>query len=109
MAFSPDGGTLALALATGVVRLVSTSTWTDAAQPISAAADSIAYTPDGTYLAIADAGDVSLWDVASGRHVGKEYVGSPDDQYGTIRSLPDGRIGPMIANGPQFVYRAHLA
>jgi WD40 repeat protein/class 3 adenylate cyclase len=109
MAFSPDGGTLALALATGIVRLLNTSTWTDAAPPISAAADSIAYTPDGTYLAIANAGDVSLWDVASSRHVGGAYLGSPDHQYGTIRILPDGRIVLMIAYEPTFIYRADLA
>ena len=109
MAFSPDSGTLALALATGVVRLVNTTTWRDAAPPISAVADSIAYTPDGTYLAIANAGDVSLWDVASGRHVGDAYLGSPDHQYGTIRTLPDGRIVLMIENEPTFLYRADLA
>ncbi|TMK90968.1 MAG: WD40 repeat domain-containing protein [Actinobacteria bacterium] len=109
MAFSPDSGTLALALATGVVRLVNTTTWRDAAPPISVVADSIAYTPDGTYLAIANAGDVSLWDVASGRHVGDAYLGSPDHQYGTIRTLPDGRIVLMIENEPTFLYRADLA
>ena len=109
MAFSPDGGTLALALATGVVRFLNTTTWTDATSPIAASADSIAYSPDGTYLAIADAGNVSLWDIASGRRVGNEYMGSPDDRYGTLRFLPDGRIVLMIANEPTFVYRADLA
>ena len=32
-----------------------------------------------------------------------------DNQYGTIRSLPDGRIVLMIENEPTFVYRADLA
>jgi len=109
MAFSPDSRTLALALATGIVRFVDTSTWTDAAPPISAAADSIAYSPEGVYLAMADAGEVSLWDVASGRRVGNAYVGSPDNQYGTIRFLPDGRIVLMVTNEPAFIYHADLA
>ena len=109
MAFSPDGRTLALALATGIVRFLDTSTWTDAAPPIAAAADSIAYSPDGTYLAIADAGEVSLWDVASGRRVGSGYVGSPNHRYGTIGFLPDGRIVLMVRQEPTFIYRADLA
>jgi WD40 repeat protein len=109
MAFSPDGRTLALALATGIVRFLDTSTWTDAAPPIATAADSIAYSPDGTYLAIADAGEVSLWDVASGRRVGSGYVGSPNHRYGTIGFLPDGRIVLMATQEPAFIYRADLA
>jgi WD40 repeat protein/class 3 adenylate cyclase len=108
-AFSPDSKTLALALVTGVVRFLNTSTWTDAAPPIQAAADSIAYSPDGSYLAIADAGEVSLWDVASGRRVGSGYVGSPDHPYGTIRFLPDGRIVLMVTQEPAVIYRADLA
>ena len=59
--------------------------------------------------AIANASDVTLWDVASGRHVGDAYLGSPDHQYGTIRTLPDGRIVLMIENEPTFLYRADLA
>jgi WD40 repeat protein len=108
MAFSPDGRTLALALATGAVRFLDTLTWTDAAPPIAAAADSIAYSPDGTYLAIADAGEVSLWDVASGRRVGSGFMGSPDHQYGTMGFLPDGGIVLLITNEPAFIYRADL-
>jgi WD40 repeat protein/class 3 adenylate cyclase len=109
MAFSPDSKTLALALASGVVRFLNTSTWTDAAPPISAAADSIAYSPDGSNLAIANAGEVSLWDVASARHIGSTYIGSPDERYGTMRFLPDGRIVLMVPHERAFIYRADLA
>ncbi|MDP9300771.1 MAG: WD40 repeat domain-containing protein, partial [Actinomycetota bacterium] len=106
MAFSPDSRTLALSLATGIVRFLDTSTWTDAAPSIQAAADSIAYSPDGSSLAISDAAVVSLWDVASDRRIGSTYTGSPDGHDGTIRFLPDGRIVMVTGNGPAFVYRA---
>ena len=105
LAFSPDGRILALALDSGVVRLIDTTTWTDAEAPIPAPADSIAFTSDGGTLATASGGQVSLWDVETGRHLGGSFAG-PTTDFGTVRALPDGRLVLMTANEPAALFRA---
>jgi WD40 repeat protein len=105
MAFSPDGGMLGLALASGVVRVIDTSTWRDAVPPISFPADSIAFGQDSGTIAIADNGEVSLWDIGSGRRLGAAYAG-PAKGLGIVRSLPDGRLISTVANEPAAIYQA---
>jgi WD40 repeat protein len=108
MAFSPDGRILALALVSGKVRLIDTSSWTDAESPISAPADSVAFTSDGAMLAIASRGQVSLWDVATGRLMGASFEG-PSRDFGIVRSLVDGRLILMTANEPTAILRSDPA
>ena len=116
MAFSPDSSTLAVALSTGTVRFLDTSTWRDARAPIQGVGEnpSIAYSRDGALFAVANAGRVSLWDVLSGRPVGNYYQGPAEDQYGSVKFLPDGRIVLLTtytADGtsePAFLFRTDV-
>jgi len=111
LAFSPDGAILALASATinGSVTFLDTSNWQQFAPTIVGLANSIAFSPDGTEFAIASAGQVSLWDVASGTRLGSTYAGPPSNPYGLARFLPDGRILLMTQDQPIFVFRTDAA
>jgi WD40 repeat protein/class 3 adenylate cyclase len=109
LAFSPDGQRLALALASGAIRILNTSTWTDAVPPISTPADSIAFSPDSSTLAVSSEGAVSLWDVASGRRLGDAYQGPPSASFGTVHFLPDGRLVLLVKDQGAFIYRADPA
>ncbi len=117
IAFSPDGRTLAVALSTGTVRFLDTSTWKDELAPIQGVGESpsIAYSADGSLFAIADAGRVSLWDGRSSHRLGTYYQGPPEDQYGTVRFLPDGRIilltayAPDGSSEPAFLFRTDVS
>lgn len=71
VAFSPDGRTLTLGEADGVVVLRDATTWRPAGTltaPGGGGTDSVAFSPDGRMLAFGTANRrVEVWDVAAGR------------------------------------------
>jgi WD40 repeat protein len=111
LTFSPDGTTLALAMDTGTVRFLSTSTWADSRPSILGVGEnaSIEYSPDGSLLAVASGGRVSLWDVQTGRRLGSAFIGSQDNQTGIIKFLPDGRSLLLTTFEPAVIFKTDIA
>jgi len=101
--WSPDGRRLAGASDAGI------RVWTAAAEPAppetwwaSGGAVTVAWSPDGARLASGDdRGAVRVWDVATGRPVGRAIsVGSPHDQVRWIAWSPGGnRLAVGLASG----------
>jgi WD40 repeat protein len=98
LAYSPDGKTMASGSADGIVALwdlVSRQVQGEQAGPRSSHVRSVAFSPDGTVLAIsfdsntAGVGSVQLWDVATRKALG-EFVGHSDWVASVVFS-PDGR------------------
>jgi WD40 repeat protein len=73
VAFSPDGKLLALA--EDSVSLWDTSTWRQQGAPLKVrSAGSLAFSKDGTVLAVGTAEGVSVWDVAGRRQLGPKLA-----------------------------------
>jgi WD40 repeat protein len=96
LAFSPDGRSLAL-----VTREHGVSLWEVASgrvrwrrRDLFPHPSAIAFSPDGTLLAVADWNAVSLWDVPSGKRVGELH--EPSGHLWGVVFSPDGR---RIATG----------
>ena len=94
--FSPDGTTLATGLTDGRVKL-----WDVASQEAIATLEghselvwSVAYSPDGTTVAVASEDRVGKWDVAS-----LEEIGVPEAQRGWVRSVAFSPDGTAVASG----------
>jgi WD40 repeat protein len=69
LAFSPDGGTLAVGLSSGPTYLydVAAKRLTGTLTPPEAGASFLAFSPNGTSLAVASPGPVYVWDLATSR------------------------------------------
>jgi WD40 repeat protein len=93
-AFSPDGGTIAVASTTAPVALLDLRSrcWHDLGDSIGSSprATSLAFAPDGTTCAVAELGGrVSLWDVTNGRRF--STLCTHPDYIAALAFAPDGQ------------------
>lgn len=95
VAFSPDGGFLAVA-AGGAPSLWRTSDWQELAYPLTAKSSrgskSVAFSQDGAILAVADrSGDIYLWSTGTGNPLAT--LRDPDDEaVDSVAFSPDSAV-----------------
>jgi WD40 repeat protein len=96
VAFSPDGKLLASANNDGTVKVwdLATRAAVRSLLPGSPSVSGVAFSPDGKLLASANADTISLWNPATGQHVGPAIPASIglDGGVNAVAFSPDGKV-----------------
>ena len=122
LAWSPDGGTLAVLTTRGKVTLLEAMTGNVVATPLGntdVVVRSLAFSPDGTTLALGTLdGTIALWDTAGGQQRGAPLAG----HTAAVLSVAYNTAGTLLASGssdetvlvwdlasgmPGVIYRGH--
>jgi WD40 repeat protein len=96
--FRPDGGAVAAVEMAGKVRVWDTDAWgvTEYTPPAGENVSAVAWSPDGTRMAIAVGGEVVLWTPATGE-VGKRF--EPANTPLVVEFAPDGKSIAVAGRG----------
>jgi WD40 repeat protein len=97
--YSPDGKTLMILGASGVLQFVDLPTGKEVGPSLghTVALTALWFTPDGKRLFTKDSKSTHTWDVARGTELGSSHLKLPPNPGNPIIISPDGRFGVSVA------------